>query len=105
MLASKFIETELNAYITDQRLIPQDNLVRLIAKAFEAYDQYRRLVSTPECSCKRTIKAPKVSTLHPRINERLDRIDANLHACPDLDQSFEDLNYGPFLIKENGQNL
>ncbi len=41
----KFIETELNAYIKDQRLTENPEVVKLICKAFEAYDQYRRLVS------------------------------------------------------------
>lgn len=45
MLASKFIETELNAFIEEQRLTESPLMVTLICKAFEAYDQYRRLVS------------------------------------------------------------
>lgn len=50
MLASKFIETELNAYTIDQRLTESPLMVKLICKAFEAYDEYRRLVS-PSCKC------------------------------------------------------
>ena len=45
MLLSKFIETELNAYIKDQRLAVTPETVKLIRKAFEAYDEYKRLVS------------------------------------------------------------
>jgi hypothetical protein len=41
----KFIETELDAYIKDQSLTLSPEVVKLICKAFEAYDQYKRLVS------------------------------------------------------------
>lgn len=49
-MLSKFIETELNALIQDQRLTESPLMVKLICKAFEAYDEYRRLVS-PSCKC------------------------------------------------------
>lgn len=89
MLASKFIETELNAYITNQRLIPQDNLVRLIAKAFEAYDEYKRLVST-DIKIQGYAKEGLLVPLNPRINQRLDKLDKELYSNPDLDQDFSD---------------
>jgi len=47
-MLAKFIETELNAYITDQRLTDSPLTVKLIVKAFEAYDEYRRLTSPPK---------------------------------------------------------
>lgn len=114
MLASKFIETELNAYITNQRLIPQDNLVRLIAKAFEAYDEYKRLVSSDikiQGYAKDHNSNPKgfinvghsLTELNPRINQRLDQIDNNLYSCPDLDQDKTDPVYK--ITKINGQDI
>lgn len=45
MLVSEFIKAELNAYIEEQRLTESPLMVKLICKAFEAYDQYKRLVS------------------------------------------------------------
>lgn len=54
MLARKFIEAELNAYIDQQRLTDSPLMVQLIGKAFEAYDEYKRLVSVcsnDNCKC------------------------------------------------------
>lgn len=48
MLLSKFIEAELNAYIENQRLTESPLVVKLIVKAFEAYDEYKRLTKQPE---------------------------------------------------------
>lgn len=45
MLASKFIETELAAYITEHRLTAPQDLIKIIGKAFEAYDEYKKLMS------------------------------------------------------------
>lgn len=45
MLASKFIEAELTSYIHEQRLTESPLMVKLISRAFEAYDEYRKLVS------------------------------------------------------------
>lgn len=43
---AQFIQNELDAYATTQRLCG-DSIIPFIVKAFEAYDEYRRLVSIP----------------------------------------------------------
>lgn len=44
----QFIKNELNAYISTQRVHPNQDMVNLIIKAFEAYEEYKRLVSSPK---------------------------------------------------------
>ena len=47
-ILSQFIKNELDAYISDQRAYADPVVVSLIVKAFEAYDEYKRLVSPPK---------------------------------------------------------
>lgn len=64
-MLSKFIETELNAYISEQRLTESPLMVKLIIKAFEAYDEYKRLVSKPTSNCKCNTRYTYTSTVAP----------------------------------------
>lgn len=45
MLVSEFIKAELTSYIDDNRLTQNQELIKIICKAFEAYDEYKKLVS------------------------------------------------------------
>lgn len=59
MLASKFVETELNACIKDQRLTDSPLMVKLITRAIEAYEEYKRLVSVEEKKTFVTARCPE----------------------------------------------
>ena len=47
-ILGQFIKNELDAYISDQRAYADPVVVSLIVKAFEAHDEYKRLVSLPK---------------------------------------------------------
>lgn len=46
-IVAQFIKNELDAYIQTQRVHSDQVVVNLIIKAFEAYEEYKRLVSPP----------------------------------------------------------
>jgi hypothetical protein len=48
MLVYKFIETELTTYIQDNLLTYNQELIKIICKAFEAYDEYKKLMTADD---------------------------------------------------------
>lgn len=47
MLLYNFINSELNTFISEQRLPVSEDFIKIVCKAFESYDTYKKLCNIP----------------------------------------------------------
>jgi len=66
-ILGQFIKNELDAYISDQRAYADPVVVSLIVKAFEAYDEYKRLVSSPKDIIKSKSPSPRIGECPSKV--------------------------------------
>jgi hypothetical protein len=59
MLAKEFVIAELTSFIQEHRLTDSPLMVKLIGRAIEAYEEYRKLVSVDEKNTFVNVRCPE----------------------------------------------